>query len=36
MEEGAEGAEQILTEAAQQNHFRGTSRTPRGGRTGPN
>jgi circadian clock protein KaiC len=36
IEEGADGAEQILTEAAQQNHFRGLSRTLRGGRSGPN
>jgi len=36
IEEGADGAEQILAEAAQQNQFRGLSRTFRGGRTGPN
>jgi len=36
IEEDAAGAEQILSEAVQQTHFRGLSRAPRGGRPGTN
>lgn len=36
IEEDAAGAEQILSEAVQQNQLRGVSKAPRGGRSGPN